>query len=486
MTQNEGVIFSGVVFNRKVFKPKVLISIFSVNLFFSLASWGNFVGNDTNSFNPVPGGVDFITVHGTKTLDYGILNANIFINHAANTLPLEFDVTNGLPLNSSDQVTFSDLNFSFGFTERLEAGLTFSTLWNQTTDRISEGSQFNSTGLNEIRFLTKYNFIQRNPFGLAFVVSANFNQVMNNPFAGTDSGPTVNTEAILDYRFASVLVALNFGYRFRQNGDSVKESVYDPLPDQYITSLAANYDVDSLGLKIMVEAYSARFSKSTRYINADPISSEWLLGAQYDVTKQISLRGGGGSRIGRGLFTADWRAFIGMSMDFEILHRSADLNRVSSKDGASDVHFDTLSQRHEFYLRTAIPASEIKGPQSPFEIIRLQNFDFDFGSFEIKPEFFSLLDQLARYLSSPDIVKVRIEGHTDSIGKAERNRLFSQGRADQVKAYLERSNILSHLDMEAVGYGASRPIANNGDIQGRKENRRVEIRILRRLISAGE
>lgn len=480
------------------FKQNTLILALSIQLFASV-SWGNFVGNDTNNFNPVPSGLDFITVHGSETLNYGLLNSNAFVNHAANTLPVAFDMITDKPLHFSDKITFTDVSFGFGITERFEVGLTFSTLLDQTTDRTNDGSQFNATGLNEIRALTKYNFIKRNPIGLAVALSANFNESLNSPFAGTNSGPTTNIEAILDYRFDQVLVALNLGYRFRQNGTPILDSIYDPLPDQYIASIATNYYITSADLKLVAEVYSARSAKSTRNITADHISSEWLFGAKYDATSNISIQAGGGSRISKGLFTPDWRAFLGMNVNFEIFERPAavtsayvsqvqtqTLKDVSDNEDLAKDSFDDLSQRHEFYLRTSIPETETKDPKTPFEVIRLQNFDFDFASSTIKPEFHTMLDRLARYLSSPDIVKIRIEGHTDSHGRNERNRLVSQARADQVKEYLHKFSALSQLDMEAVGYGADRPIADNGNFQGRKQNRRVEVRIVRRPLSKSE
>ena len=72
----------------------------------------------------------------------------------------------------------------------------------------------------------------------------------------------------------------------------------------------------------------------------------------------------------------------------------------------------------------------------------------------------------------------------DALGSPARNKLVSQRRADAVKTYLEGNPRLKNLNILPVGYGSERPIADNVDPAGRRQNRRVEIRILRRLAPA--
>jgi outer membrane protein OmpA-like peptidoglycan-associated protein len=71
--------------------------------------------------------------------------------------------------------------------------------------------------------------------------------------------------------------------------------------------------------------------------------------------------------------------------------------------------------------------------------------------------------------------RVVIEGHTDSVGSAERNRLLSLGRATAVHDELRRLGVAeSRLGVE--GYGESRPLGDNGTKEGRALNRRVDLR----------
>lgn len=70
--------------------------------------------------------------------------------------------------------------------------------------------------------------------------------------------------------------------------------------------------------------------------------------------------------------------------------------------------------------------------------------------------------------------KMTVEGHTDSQGNASYNRDLSQKRADSVRDYLVSRGIAQDR-IKAVGYGSERPVADNGNAEGRANNRRVEI-----------
>jgi outer membrane protein OmpA-like peptidoglycan-associated protein len=87
-----------------------------------------------------------------------------------------------------------------------------------------------------------------------------------------------------------------------------------------------------------------------------------------------------------------------------------------------------------------------------------------------------VLRQVAQALKDVPAAKVRIEGHTDNVGKRKENLKLSQSRADAVKEYLVREGVEAG-QLSAVGYGPKRPIASNATRAGRTLNRRVEFRI---------
>jgi OOP family OmpA-OmpF porin len=102
-----------------------------------------------------------------------------------------------------------------------------------------------------------------------------------------------------------------------------------------------------------------------------------------------------------------------------------------------------------------------------------QTVYFAFNKWNIKPVSFPLLDEVAQAMNDNPKIKVRIEGHTDSVGNDKRNMTLSQKRAEAVRTYLIKKGI-SPDRMEAKGFGETVPIADNRTKEGRDQNRRVE------------
>jgi OOP family OmpA-OmpF porin len=69
--------------------------------------------------------------------------------------------------------------------------------------------------------------------------------------------------------------------------------------------------------------------------------------------------------------------------------------------------------------------------------------------------------------------RIRIEGHTDSIGSAQANLQLSERRAQSVKQYLVSNYGIAAERLLVVGRGKQNPIANNTTEEGRQKNRRV-------------
>jgi outer membrane protein OmpA-like peptidoglycan-associated protein len=496
--------------NDKTMQPHTLaFFIFSFLFLKPLIGFANFTGNDTSNFNPVPDGIDYVTVHSSQTLLPGVFNIGAYVNQATNSLPDTRD-GNGATVSAQDKMVFGDLGIAYGFTKNFEAALGLSYLMSQQVDRTTPGAQFAGTGINEYKALAKYRFFDQHPLGMAAVVSMNFNQTENNPFVGSDGGPSTNLEAIADYHGAQYSFATNIGYRFRNKGHDLENSVYDPIGDQIIAAVATNFIFSDSHFKIIGEIFASKLTESTDYVSAQDISSEALMGGTYAWQDLASFNAGIGTRISEGLFTPDLRVYVGFAMilgtkknapqaaplpqtippaaltaaptqkpQVRIEYRGFTPKEIES---LKNEDFDEVARTHEFQMRTDIPANPKQEEMPPFEILRLENFDFDFGSAKIQPQYYPLLNRVVNYVAAkPLVLKVRVEGHTDSVGSEERNRLRSQERAEGVKKYLTESGKFPNLEIEAVGFGSDRPIADNSLSEGRKKNRRVEVRLLRKL-----
>ena len=112
------------------------------------------------------------------------------------------------------------------------------------------------------------------------------------------------------------------------------------------------------------------------------------------------------------------------------------------------------------------------------KIVILEKLYFASGKDRILRRSFPVLTAVGNILrNAPDILQVRIEGHTDSKGRDSYNQRLSQRRAEAVMRKLIAEGI-DATRLEAAGYGEARPVADNETNEGRERNRRVEFLIL--------
>lgn len=102
---------------------------------------------------------------------------------------------------------------------------------------------------------------------------------------------------------------------------------------------------------------------------------------------------------------------------------------------------------------------------------------FDVDSSAVKPGFRDTLDRVAASLVQYPNSLIDVYGHTDSTGSDAYNQALSERRADSVASYLVSRGVES-ARLEALGYGETQPIASNDTVEGRAQNRRVEIKIV--------
>jgi outer membrane protein OmpA-like peptidoglycan-associated protein len=107
----------------------------------------------------------------------------------------------------------------------------------------------------------------------------------------------------------------------------------------------------------------------------------------------------------------------------------------------------------------------------------LDQVKFVTGSAKLSRASNKLLDNIARVLLSHlEIWKVRVEGHTDNVGKPAKNLKLSQDRAESVVKYLTKKGVAAER-LEATGYGDTKPLEDNKTAKGKAANRRVEFNI---------
>ena len=104
---------------------------------------------------------------------------------------------------------------------------------------------------------------------------------------------------------------------------------------------------------------------------------------------------------------------------------------------------------------------------------------FKVNSFIISPEDQRALAELAEKAMKTKGYVIEITGHADASGNVQRNRALSQQRADAVVRYLQENHEIPLRRMiTPFGYGQMKPAADNNTPEGRRQNRRVEVKIL--------
>jgi outer membrane protein OmpA-like peptidoglycan-associated protein len=107
-------------------------------------------------------------------------------------------------------------------------------------------------------------------------------------------------------------------------------------------------------------------------------------------------------------------------------------------------------------------------------ILSMSDILFAVNKADLTPDLQQNLAKIAGILTVYKESKIIVEGHTDNTGSAEHNQKLSETRANNVRNYLIKMGLEKNR-LRAVGYGLTKPVANNSTAEGRQKNRRVDI-----------
>jgi outer membrane protein OmpA-like peptidoglycan-associated protein len=150
---------------------------------------------------------------------------------------------------------------------------------------------------------------------------------------------------------------------------------------------------------------------------------------------------------------------------------------ISAQAGASPggagngyVLTTVVTREMEQYLK----ASAIEAEIGKNGRIAIYGINFDTGKATIRPESAKVLGEIVTALKDHPEWKLTVEGHTDNQGASPLNQRLSELRAASVVEWLVQNGI-AKARFTAVGFGDSRPVADNTAEDGRARNRRVEL-----------
>lgn len=114
-------------------------------------------------------------------------------------------------------------------------------------------------------------------------------------------------------------------------------------------------------------------------------------------------------------------------------------------------------------------------PEPVLEAVRVElDVKFDFDRAQVRQDSYDDIQVLADFMKQYGQTSTTVEGHTDSVGTDAYNQRLSERRAQAVRDVLVNQYGVEANRLEAIGYGESRPVADNATEEGRAINRRVE------------
>ncbi|MGZ9162275.1 MAG: OmpA family protein [Candidatus Deferrimicrobiaceae bacterium] len=144
----------------------------------------------------------------------------------------------------------------------------------------------------------------------------------------------------------------------------------------------------------------------------------------------------------------------------------------------------TLTAMGEGGTRTASTTVNVGPPPPPAVPVPIDKLtihvNFDYDKSQVRKTDVGELQKALAFVKKYPGYKISVEGHTDSRGTDKYNQALSERRAGAVKKYLLDNGATDGDKINAVGFGESKPIADNKTQKGMFENRRVEILIFSR------
>jgi len=152
---------------------------------------------------------------------------------------------------------------------------------------------------------------------------------------------------------------------------------------------------------------------------------------------------------------------------------------VSTGAEASD-RFDRLAQLADDGFTATYDVTEPLGSieSAIDDALGPEGIGFSSGTATISQAGQEVLDEVATILVSDRGLRIRIEGHTDSVGSAAANLQLSADRAAAVAVYLSEAGV-EPLSITTEGLGDTQPIGDNATEEGKAANRRIEFSVSR-------
>lgn len=144
--------------------------------------------------------------------------------------------------------------------------------------------------------------------------------------------------------------------------------------------------------------------------------------------------------------------------------------------GAAGAYIGNYMDKQAAEIERDIAGARVERVGEGIKITFSSGIMFDVDKAVLKDQYRGEVSELATILNKYEDTNILLEGHTDSTGSEEYNLDLSKKRAQSVANYLAIQNV-NPARFTIMGYGESQPIASNETVEGRAQNRRVEVAI---------
>lgn len=205
-------------------------------------------------------------------------------------------------------------------------------------------------------------------------------------------------------------------------------------------------------------------------------------GVKYYFTENFYARAGLDGMYNIDANESEWAAAVGVGMNFGGSSNKKTATEVAPEpvaDVCSDSDNDGVCDNVDKCPGTPANVTvDADGCPAVSEVVRVElDVKFDFDKSKVKEESYGDIKNLADFMKQYPQTTTTVEGHTDSVGTDAYNQKLSERRANAVRDVLVNQYGVERNRVQSVGYGESRPVADNATDAGRAVNRRVEAEV---------
>ena len=160
---------------------------------------------------------------------------------------------------------------------------------------------------------------------------------------------------------------------------------------------------------------------------------------------------------------------------------SGQVEEAQTRLDTHDRQIGETSKTAQEALQRAIDAGKLAEGKLLYETVLTDDkVKFGFDTSDLSPEAKAAIDEFASQLKSQNTgVYIEIQGHTDSVGSEKYNEELGLLRAEAVRRYLSQQHQFPLHRINVISYGEASAVADNSTREGRSQNRRVALVVLR-------